>query len=134
MGRTGDLPHAAAHVSEKTRSPWVAIVIVGVLIAGLVGIGSISIAWTFSATTVLAYYALTNLCALRLPKPSSSIGAFALPALAMTGLIGCVVLAFAVPIPMWLAAIGVLVFGIGLRFFFHGMRPMTDADQTDGAE
>jgi APA family basic amino acid/polyamine antiporter len=40
--------------------------IVGVVIAGLAAVGSVEMAWAFSAFAVLVYYAITNLAALRL--------------------------------------------------------------------
>ena len=73
MGRRGDLPKATAHIREASSVPTVATAVVGVLIAGLVCLGDLKLTWTFSAFTVLVYYALTNLCALRL-QPESSKG------------------------------------------------------------
>ena len=55
-----------------------------VVITLLVLIGNVQLTWSFSAFTVLIYYALTNLCAIRLtneerfyPKWISVLGLFA---------------------------------------------------------
>jgi APA family basic amino acid/polyamine antiporter len=44
------------------------VIAIGVLIAGLAAIGSVKTTWSFSAFTVLVYYAITNLAALAMPK------------------------------------------------------------------
>src|SRR5690606_14233512 len=50
----------------SSATPWLAVVLVSVVIAGLVLLGDVKTTWSFSAFTVLVYYALTNLAALRL--------------------------------------------------------------------
>jgi APA family basic amino acid/polyamine antiporter len=39
----------------------------GAVIAGLALLGNVKTTWSFSAFTVLIYYAITNLAALRMP-------------------------------------------------------------------
>ena len=88
--------------------PTVATAVVGVLIAGLVCLGDLKLTWTFSAFTVLVYYALTNLCALRL-KPKERL----YPTwTAYAGLIGCGSLALFVEWRVLLT--GMSLIGIGL--------------------
>ena len=57
MGRRGDMPSVVSNVTAS-------VVVVGGLIAALAATGSIKTTWTFSAFTVLIYYAVTNLAAL----------------------------------------------------------------------
>ncbi|HSG63931.1 MAG TPA: APC family permease, partial [Gammaproteobacteria bacterium] len=90
MGRRGDMPRAVARVDERTGSPRVAVIAIGCLIAGLVLLGDVRTTWSFSAFTVLVYYSLTNLAALRL-----SAGERLFPRwIPMCGLVACLGLAF----------------------------------------
>ncbi len=65
MARRGDMPKALAHVDDG--SPRRAVIATGAVILGLALVGSIETTWTVSAFTVLLYYGVTNLCALRQP-------------------------------------------------------------------
>jgi APA family basic amino acid/polyamine antiporter len=108
MARRRDLPTKLATVGEHDGSPTRAVVFTGVLIAGLVSVGSIELTWTFSAFTVLVYYGLTNLAALRL-SPEERYFPRLVPAL---GFVSCVgVAAFVEPL-IWLAGLGLLAVGL----------------------
>ena len=67
MGRRGDMPAATARIDPVSATPRVAVVVMAVAIGLLVLVGSVKLTWSFSAFTVLVYYAITNLAALRLP-------------------------------------------------------------------
>src|SRR5690606_37791990 len=54
--------------STTTTHPAAAVLGVGIVIALLALTGNVETTWAFSAFTVLVYYALTNLAALRLPQ------------------------------------------------------------------
>ncbi|MHC5022886.1 MAG: APC family permease [Planctomycetota bacterium] len=108
MGRRGDMPRATARLDAAGASPRIATIVVGVIIAGLVAIGDIRVTWSFSAFTVLVYYALTNLAALRLPAASRRYPRW----IAWCGLAGCLGVAFFVPRSIWLA--GTALIGAGL--------------------
>lgn len=87
MARRGDLPKALAHVHDG--SPRRAVLLTGAAILLLALIGSVKTTWTISALTVLLYYAINNLCALRQPANERRFPRF-VPAL---GFALCVVLA-----------------------------------------
>jgi len=116
MGRRGDMPAPFARVNAAGTTPVLAVLLVGGVILGLVAIGSIRLAWSFSAFTVLIYYAITNLAAIRLPTADRLYH----PAVAWAGLLGCLSLAFWVEPRIWAA--GLLVLGVGLfaRWLFRG--------------
>lgn len=114
MARRGDLPTRLARVNQ--RGPAHAVVAVGVVIAGLAAIGSIEFAWSLSAVTVLVYYALTNLAALRLPPTHRLYPRW----IAWVGLLGCVWLAWWVTPAALLAAVGLLIIGFGARALSRG--------------
>jgi APA family basic amino acid/polyamine antiporter len=71
----------------------------------------VKLAWSFSAFTVLIYYAVTNLAAIRLPADLRLYH----PAFAWVGLAGCLGLAFWVEQRVWIAGLGVLAVGLVLR-------------------
>ncbi len=107
MGRRGDLPHAFGKLNKSQTTPTAAVLLVGVIIAALAAFGSVKLAWSFSAFTVLVYYAITNLAAIRLPREKRLYH----PAISWAGLIGCLSLAFWVETRIWIA--GLLVLGAG---------------------
>ena len=107
MGRQGDMPGVLAMVSRRTGDPWVATLIVAIVIAGLVLLDDVSLTWSFSAFTVLIYYALTNLCALRLPQQQRLFPIWP----AYFGLVACLFLAFWVDWRVWLTGIALIAAG-----------------------
>lgn len=108
MARRGDMPRGLSRLAGEQPSPRRAVLVVGVLIGCLSLIGSIKTTWSFSAFTVLVYYALTNLAALRLPAASRLFPRW----VAACGLLSCVGLAFWVEPMIWIA--GLVLIGVGL--------------------
>ena len=92
MGRRRDLPGFLARIDDRRSSPVAAVVVVGVLVALMALFGSVELNWSFSALTVLVYYALTNLSALFVPSESKRIH----PVVSVLGVVGCLALAFAI--------------------------------------
>ena len=115
MGRRGDLPKSTARISEPTRVPAVATVGVAVLIALGVCVDDVKLTWSFSAFTVLVYYAITNLCAIRM-KPGERLYPIWL---AYFGLAACLTLAFFVDWEIWLTGLGLIIFGLAWRACFN---------------
>lgn len=111
MGRTGDLPGGLARVNGRTGSPVAAVLVTGAVIAGLCLAGDIRVAWSFSAFTVLVYYAITNLAALRLPPGSHRYPRV----IAWVGLAACALLAFQIDRNVLAAGFGVLAAGVCWR-------------------
>ena len=108
MSRRGDLPRALAEVDMRTSSPRAAVFVVGGLIAVLAASGSVKTTWSFSAFTVLVYYALTNLAALKLP-PAQRLYPVWVPC---SGLVCCLGLAFWVEPEIWVAGLGLIALGL----------------------
>jgi basic amino acid/polyamine antiporter, APA family len=108
MGRRGDAPAAVARVAAAGATPAVAVWTVGLAVAALALVGSVETTWAFSAFTVLVYYALTNLAALRLP-PAARLVPRAVPA---AGLAGCLFLAFWVDAAVWATGLGLIAAGL----------------------
>lgn len=108
MGRQGDMPPILGQVSAQGTAPAAAVVLVGLLIAALACTGSIEIAWSFSAFTILIYYAITNLAALQLPSEQRLYPRW----VAVCGLAASLLLAFFVPVPIWAAGVGLILAGL----------------------
>ncbi|HMO12528.1 MAG TPA: APC family permease [Pirellulaceae bacterium] len=108
MARRRDVPGYFARVRAKSGSPDRAIWLVAILIFGLILIGDVKVTWSFSAFTVLIYYAITNLAAIRLPKHQRLYPVV----IAWLGLASCLGLAFWVEPSVWL--LGLCLIAVGL--------------------
>jgi APA family basic amino acid/polyamine antiporter len=119
MGRRGDMPPGLARVDERRASPRLAVAVTGAMIAGLTLLGSVKTTWSFSAFTVLVYYAITNLAALRLPAEHRRYPR----AIAALGLVSCLGLAFWVDPAIWLVGLGLIAAGLLWRLLARRWRP-----------
>ena len=108
MGRRRDMPGVLAQLNKSGSTPNLAVIVVGLAIAGLVMTGNVKTTWSFSAFTVLIYYAITNLAALRLPTQGRLYPRW----LAWLGIAACLFLAFWVEQQIWLTGLGLIVAGI----------------------
>jgi APA family basic amino acid/polyamine antiporter len=108
MGRRSDLPSIFGRLDRSGRTPAAAVILVGLVIAGLALIGSVKTTWSFSAFTVLIYYALTNLCALRLSASERRYPRF----VPWLGLATYLFLAVWVEATVWVVGLGLLAAGL----------------------
>jgi APA family basic amino acid/polyamine antiporter len=108
MARRRDLPAGLAHIHRSSATPTAAVIVVSAVIAALVLIGNVKTTWSFSAFTVLIYYAITNLAALRLSDQERLYPRF----IAWVGLAACLSLAMWVERPVWLAGLGLIAAGL----------------------
>ncbi len=112
MGRRGDMPAATARIDPVSATPRVAVVVMAVTIGLLVLVGSVKLTWSFSAFTVLVYYAITNLAALRLPANQRIFPRW----IAWVGLAACLFLAFWVEMAVWVVGLAVIAAGLLARW------------------
>jgi APA family basic amino acid/polyamine antiporter len=111
MARGGDLPGWLAAVHPRARTPYRAEIAVGAIVIVAVAFGDLRGAIAFSSVAVLAYYAIANAAAWTLPRGHAR-GARVVPAL---GLVGCIVVALALP---WQSvAQGAIVLAAGALVF-----------------
>jgi len=108
MARRRDVPHALGAVHAGSQSPVVAVWTTGLIIGVLVLSGDVVFTWSFSAFTVLIYYAITNLSALFLPRELRLYPRI-IPVL---GLFGCLFLAFFIEPGIWLPGMGMVVLAV----------------------
>jgi basic amino acid/polyamine antiporter, APA family len=113
MGRRHDMPAVLGRVTNG--SPRVSVVVTGAVIAGLTLIGDLRIAWSFSAFSVLLYYAITNAAALRLDATQRRFPRWT----AWAGLGSCAFLAFWVDGTVVLVSLGVIGAGLLWRWVWR---------------
>ena len=118
MARRGDAPRFLGRVDAKKASPVASVWACGLTIAALALIGDVRTTWSFSAFTVLVYYALTNLAALRLPPEAVMFPRW----IPLLGLAGCLSLAFWVELPILLAGVGLLGAGVAAHLLARRSR------------
>ncbi|MBR8832824.1 MAG: amino acid permease [Stigonema ocellatum SAG 48.90 = DSM 106950] len=108
MGRRRDMPRIFAGLNQSGTTPVAATIAVGMAIALLVLIGNVKTTWSFSAFTVLIYYAITNLAAFCLPSHERLYPKW----LALFGLAACLFLAFWVERLIWQVGLALIVAGL----------------------
>ncbi len=123
MGRRHDMPVATGRLNTAGTTPTVAVWVMGAVVAALTLLGDVRVTWSFSAFTVLIYYALTNLAALQLSNKDRFYPRW----LAWAGLAACLFLAFWVDVQIWL--IGMSLIGVGLLWHWTAQRIYSSSHQ-----
>jgi APA family basic amino acid/polyamine antiporter len=101
MARDRHLPHALATVHPRFKSPHRAEVVVGVVVAAVASVVDVRGAIGFSSFAVLLYYAIANASAW-------TLGRKVIPTV---GFVGCLVLAFLLPVTSVLVGVAVVAIG-----------------------
>lgn len=110
MARDRELPHWFAHVDPTRSLPLRAELTLAAVIIGLITIVDLRSAIGISGVAVLTYYAITNAAALTLPGARARRRA-----VAVIGLVGCIVLVAALPPRAVLTGGATLVVGLLVR-------------------
>jgi APA family basic amino acid/polyamine antiporter len=108
MARRGDAPGVLSRVDAARASPVLSVWTCGLAVAAISLVGDVRATWSFSAFTVLVYYAITNLAALRLPSADRRFPRW----VPVVGLAGCLGLAFQVESSVWLLGSALLALGL----------------------
>jgi basic amino acid/polyamine antiporter, APA family len=104
MSRNGDLPKALTKLNPRTRTPVVAIVLFGGLMAIFCLFSNILFAAALSNFGSLLYYALVNASAMKMPRPSYP------RVIPVLGLVSCLALMLFLGLDAWLfGALGLVV-------------------------
>jgi APA family basic amino acid/polyamine antiporter len=114
MGRRRDIPSIFARVGGSAATPWPAVILVSGLIAGLVLTGDVKTTWSFSAFTVLIYYAITNLAAIQMTEDERLYPRL----IPWLGLFSCLFLAFWVETLVWMIGLGLIAGGLLWHWLF----------------
>jgi len=94
MGRRHDLPPFFKTIHNQYRVPHIGIIITGAIILLLTVIGTFEFIVRSATFTILLYYSITNIAALKQPK-SDRMYARIIPVL---GLIGCLIMSVSLPL------------------------------------
>jgi basic amino acid/polyamine antiporter, APA family len=108
MARRGDLPRHLSQLNRAQTNPTWATLATGGAIALLTLTQNVKTTWSFSAFSVLIYYAITNLAALRLSPDERLYPQW----LAWVGLGACLFLAFCVDQAIWGVGLGLMLIGL----------------------
>jgi APA family basic amino acid/polyamine antiporter len=108
MGRRHDAPKFLCYLNREQTTPYWSVIVTGVAIALLVLLGNVKTTWSFSAFSVLIYYAITNLAALQLSSQQRLYPAW----VGIFGLLSCLFLAFWVESSIWQVGLGLIVIGL----------------------
>jgi APA family basic amino acid/polyamine antiporter len=112
MARRGDLPRALDRVHPTYRTPHRAILLVGAAAAVVAATGTLRGVATAAALTILVYYGIANVAALRMPTKHKLYPNW-VPVL---GVVACVVLALSLDARTIVVGCAVLAFGLLVRW------------------
>jgi basic amino acid/polyamine antiporter, APA family len=111
MARRGDLPPFLEHVHPRYAVPGRAVLVIGAVAAVVAATGTLRGVASAAAFTILLYYAIANLAAMRMPAEAKLYS----DAVPWVGVISCMVLAFSLQMPVILTGLGVLAAGLLAR-------------------
>lgn len=115
MGRRSDLPPFFKRIHKRYRVPHIGILITGFIILLLTLIGSFEFIVRAATFTILLYYSITNIAAIKQPKKDRMYGRL----IPILGLIGCLAMSVSLPLIVIFSGIGLLLVGFVMRFLFH---------------
>ena len=123
MARRGDLPGSLAHVHPRHGVPDRAVLVIGAIAAVIAATGTLAGVAAAASFTILIYYGIANLAALRMPRENKLYP----DAVPMLGLVGCAVLALSLAMPVVLTGTGLLLAGFVVRALVRRGAPDRDA-------
>lgn len=112
MARRGDLPRALEHVHPRHGVPGRAVLAIGAIAAVIAATGTLRGVASAASFTILVYYGIANVAALRMPREAKLYPDF----IPVVGLTGCVVLALSLTPGVMAVGLGVLAVGLVLRW------------------
>jgi APA family basic amino acid/polyamine antiporter len=111
MARRGDLPRFLAHVHPKHGVPGRAVLVIGAVAAAVAATGTLAGVAAAASFTILIYYGIANLAALRMPREAKLFS----DAVPVFGLVACSLLALALAPRTILVGLVTLAVGFLLR-------------------
>lgn len=119
MGRRNDLPHWFEHISSLTHVPSIGILFTSTIILLITLFGSFDFVVRAATFTILLYYSITNIAALKQPMGEQLYG----KTIPVLGLAGCLIMSVSLPWPVILSGISMLAVGFALRFLVKKLNP-----------
>lgn len=111
MARRRDLPAFFERVHPEHGTPGRAVVIIGAISALVAATGTLGQVAAAAAFTILVYYGIANVAALRMPRAQKLFP----DAVPLFGLLACTVLAFSLSLATVLTGVGILMVGFAVR-------------------
>jgi APA family basic amino acid/polyamine antiporter len=121
FGRRNDLPKILAKLDAQSN-PRMAVLVTGVVIAALCLLGDVLMTWSLSAVTVLLYYGITNLAALRLGQQCQMFPKW----ISILGLFSCGFLSIWVQVDSWLRAAALVAPAFALSIYIRSRSNQTN--------
>ena len=115
MARRRDLPSVLEHTSERFAVPDLGIMLSGTVIVLLAVFGTLQFVVSAAAFTILIYYGIANICALKLDREHKLYPKW----VAALGLAFCIAMAAALPLTTILTGVGLLLIGFVWRLVFR---------------
>ncbi len=115
MGRKKDLFPVFETIHPRNNVPHIGIFVTGAIILILTFLGTFEFILASAAFTILLYYTITNISALKQPKSEQRFGQV-VPNL---GLIGCLLMALFLDFKVIISGIFLLLIGFAFRFILH---------------
>lgn len=112
MGRRNDLPPIFQRIHKRYRVPHIGIIITGITILLLTIMGSFEFIVRAATFTILLYYSITNIAAIRQPKKDQMYGIL----IPILGLVGCLAMSVSLPMNVAFSGIALLIAGFAVRF------------------
>ena len=117
MGRRKDLFPVFQKIHLKYQIPHFGIFITGILISILTIFGNFEFILGSAAFTILLYYSITNIAAIKQPQDEQRLG----KAVPILGLTGCLIMALSLDFLVIGSGLGLLMFGFILRRILHNI-------------
>jgi len=117
--RRNDMPEIFSKINANNGSPVNSVWLTGSVIALICLFGDLYTTWSFSAFTVLLYYSITNLSAIRLTREQRKMPLI----IPFVGFIGCLSLAFWVDPYIWITGIIFVFIGLAYQFTYQKLAP-----------
>jgi basic amino acid/polyamine antiporter, APA family len=118
MARRRDLPAFLESVHPRYGVPGRAVLAIGAVAAVVAATGTLRGVASAASFTILVYYGIANLAALRMPSGAKLFN----DAVPVVGLLACTVLAFSLALPVVLGGVAVLAVGLLIRLIVRSMR------------
>lgn len=117
MGRRQDIPHLFSRVSVQNNVPTYGIIVSGIVILLTVWLGELTFITQTASFTILIYYSIANLSAIRLRLEQRFLPGW----IAWLGLTLCLLMAFSLPTESITSGLILLIVGHILRMIFKRM-------------
>ncbi|WP_223883433.1 APC family permease [Arenibacter lacus] len=115
MGRRADIPPVFQSIHTRYQVPHFGVLVTGLIILLFTLFGSFPFIVRAATFSILLYYSITNIAALKQPKKDKLYGTF----IPIGGLIGCLLMAVSLPLNVLISGIGLLIVGFAMRYFIH---------------